>query len=157
MKTMSENTTDRIVVERTFNAPIGTIWQMWTEPEHFKNWYGPEGFTVPVSQLDVRVGGKRLFCMQSPDGTMKMWLTGEYTEIVPKTRLVYTESMADDAGNIHPDFPMVSLITVRLEDLGAQTKMRMTHEGTGVNEEGASEGWEKSMDKMAARIATLVG
>ena len=101
---MSENTKDRIVVERTFNAPIDIVWQLWTEAKHFKNWYGPKGFTVPISQLDVRVGGKRLFCMQSPDGEMKIWLTGEYTEITPKTRLAYTESMADETAIFIPIF-----------------------------------------------------
>jgi uncharacterized protein YndB with AHSA1/START domain len=67
---------------------------MWTQPEHFKKWYGPKGFTVPVAEMDVRVGGKRLVCMEmrTPDRSMKMWFTGEYSEVVPNERLVYTDS-----------------------------------------------------------------
>ena len=91
-------TKEAIVIERTFDAPVDLIWQMWTQPEQFKNWYGPEGFTVPVAEMDVRVGGKHLFCMAAPDGSMKMWSTGEYTEIIPNERLVYTDSMADENG-----------------------------------------------------------
>ena len=53
-------TKDSIVIERTFDAPVDLIWQMWTQPEHFKKWYGPKGFTVPVAEMDVRIGGKRL-------------------------------------------------------------------------------------------------
>jgi uncharacterized protein YndB with AHSA1/START domain len=154
-KTLSK---DAIVIERTFDAPIDLIWQMWAEPEHFKQWYGPQGFTVPVAQMDFRLGGKRLFCMASPDGSMKMWLTGEYTDITPKERLVYTESMADENGNILPngDQNPVTTITVLLEDLGGRTKMRMTHAGIGVNEQGASEGWEKAIDKMANHIEAVL-
>ena len=92
---------DAVVIERTFDAPVERIWQLWTEPEHFKNWYGPKGFTIPVAEIDLRVGGKRLLCMASPDGSMKMWTTGEYVDISPPDRLVYTESMADEEGNIH--------------------------------------------------------
>src|SRR5258707_1361744 len=98
---MSDSTIskDAVVIERTFDAPIDLIWQLWTQPEHFKQWYGPKGFTVPVAKMDVRIGGKRLVCMEAPNGSMKMWFTGEYTEIVPNQRLVYTESMADENGN----------------------------------------------------------
>src|SRR5688572_30422848 len=99
---------DAIVIERTFDAPIAIVWKMWTEVEHFKNWYGPSGFTIPSIEMDVRVGGKRLICMASPDGDMKMWLTGEYLEIVPTSRLVYTESMADESGAISKEYPMIS-------------------------------------------------
>ena len=57
---------------------------MWTEPEHFRSWYGPDGATIPVAKMDVRVGGTRLVCMemQTPNGAMQMWFTGEYREVV---------------------------------------------------------------------------
>ncbi len=142
------------IVERIFDAPATLIWQMWTEPEHFKNWYGPQGFTVPVAEMDVRVGGKHLFCMESPDGSMKMWSTGEYTEIVPNKRLVYTDSPADKNGNIvspqamgMPEgYPATTEVTVLLEDLGGRTKMILTHTGVPANAAG---GWSQAFDKMA--------
>ena len=99
---MSEDTIakEAVVIERIFDAPVDLIWQMWTQPDHFKEWYGPEGFTVPVAEMDVRVGGKRLVCMESPDRSMKMWMTGEYLEVVSNERLVYTDSMSDENGNV---------------------------------------------------------
>ena len=152
---------DAVVIERTFDVPINLIWQMWTNPEHFKQWYGPKGFTVPVAQMDVRVGGKRLVCMemQKPDGSMKMWTTGEYKEIVPNERLVYTESPADENGNLvspsamgMPDgYPMTTEVTVLLEDLGGRTKMVMTHAGVPAGS-GANSGWEQAFDKLADHI-----
>ena len=45
-------------IERTFDAPIDLIWAMWTEPDHFANWYGPMGATLPKAVMDVRVGGR---------------------------------------------------------------------------------------------------
>lgn len=156
---MSDNTItkDAIVIERIFDAPIDLIWQLWTQPAHFKQWYGPQGFTIPTAEMDVRVGGKRLICMESPDGSMKIWLTGEYVEIVPNERLVYTESMADEHGNIVTDkgLPSPTTITVQLEDLDGRTRMVMTHAGLPANEQGANEGWEQAFDKMAEHIDTV--
>ncbi|MGD2159425.1 MAG: SRPBCC domain-containing protein [Anaerolineales bacterium] len=160
---MSESTISKeaIVIERIFDAPVEVIWQMWTQPEHFKKWYGPQGFTVPVANMDLRVGGKRLICMESPDGSMKMWTTGEYVEIVTNERLVYTESPADEEGNVvspaamgMPDgYPATTEVSVLLEDLGGRTKMVMTHAGIPADSPGRS-GWEQAFDKLAEHIGT---
>lgn len=156
---------DAVVIERIFNAPVDLIWQLWTQPEHFKNWYGPNGFTVPVAQMDVRVGGQRLVCMemQTPEGSMKMCTVGEYTEIMPNQRLVYTESPADENGNVvspsamgMPEgYPATTTVIVQLEDLGGRTKMVMTHAGVPVDS-GASGGWEQAFAKLADYIETAL-
>lgn len=154
---------DAVVIERTFDAPVELIWQMWTNPEHFKNWYGPQGFTIPVADMDLRVSGKRLVCMSSPDGSMKMWTIGEYTEITPNQRLVYTESPADEKGNVvspsamgMPEgYPTTTEITVQLEDLGGRTKMIMTHAGMPADS-GAGGGWEQAFDKLVDHISTVL-
>jgi uncharacterized protein YndB with AHSA1/START domain len=160
---MSDSTIskDAIVIERTFNAAVDLIWQMWTQPEHFKKWYGPKGFTVPVAEMDVRVGGKRVVCMemQRPDGSMKMWTTGEYTVVVPNERLVYTESMVDEQGNVvkmsDNEHPTTTEVTVLLEDLGGRTKMVMTHAGVPAAS-GADDGWNQAFDKMSDHIETVL-
>jgi uncharacterized protein YndB with AHSA1/START domain len=162
---MSDTTAkDAVVIERTFEAAVDLIWQMWTDPEQFKKWYGPKGFTVPVAEMELRVGGKRLVCMemQKPDGSMKMCTTGEYTEIVLNERLVYTESPADEHGNVVPPsamampegYPMTTEVTVLLEDLGGRTKMIMTHAGVPADS-GAGGGWEQAFDKMADHIEAV--
>jgi uncharacterized protein YndB with AHSA1/START domain len=154
---------DAVVIERTFDAPAGLIWKMWTDPEHFKQWYGPRGFTVPVAEMDLRVGGKRLICMASPDGSMKMWTTGEYVEIVPNQRLVYTESPSDEKGNVvspsamgMPEgYPSTTEVTVTLEELDGRTRMVMTHAGVPA-ESGAGGGWEQAFDKLADYIQVIL-
>lgn len=163
---MTENTTtqNQIVIERFFDAPADLIWKMWTEAEHFKNWYGPKGFTVPVAKMDVRVGGKRHICMQSPDGSMKMWTTGEFTELIPNERLVYTDSFSDEHGNVvsPADYGMSedqhaaqTIVTVELETVDGRTRMTMTHAGVPGNEQGANEGWGQSFSKMEDYVATI--
>jgi uncharacterized protein YndB with AHSA1/START domain len=160
---MSDNaiSKDAIVIERIFDPPVEVIWQMWTQPEHFKNWYGPKGFSVPVAEIDVRVGGKRLICMESPDGTMKMCTAGEHTEVAPNERLAYTESMADENGNVvappsdEQGHPGTTLVTVQLESLGGRTKMTMTHAGVAANSPGAT-GWEQAFAKMADHIEAVL-
>lgn len=154
---MSDNVidTDAIVIERVFDAPIDLIWHMWTQPEHFKQWYGPEGFSVPVAEMDVQVGGKRRVGMTLPDGSMTMWTIGEYKEVSPITRLVYTESMADQDGNVMemPGMPSITEVIVELEAVDGGTRMTMTHAGVPADSPGKS-GWEQAFTKLARHIAS---
>jgi uncharacterized protein YndB with AHSA1/START domain len=153
---------DAVVLERSFDAPVDLIWQMWTDPEHFKAWYGPDGVTIPVAKMDVRVGGTRLVCMemQSPNGPMQMWFTGDYREVIENERLVYTESMADENGNVMapsamgmPEgHPTTTEITVVLQDVDGRTKMVMTHAGIPSDSPGAT-GWTMAFDKLVAYVA----
>jgi uncharacterized protein YndB with AHSA1/START domain len=152
---------DDLVIERSFDAPVDLVWQMWTDPEHFKEWYGPDGAAIPVAEMDVRVGGTRLVCMevQTPGGPMRMWFTGEYREVVDNERLVYTESMADENGNVMspsdmgmPEgHPATTEIRVELEDVGGRTKMVMIHVGLPAGSPGAT-GWAMAFDKLTARV-----
>ena len=152
---------DAVVIERTFDAPAELIWHMWTDPKHFAAWYGPDGATIPVAKMDVRVGGTRLVSMemQTPNGAMQMWFTGEYLEVVENQRLAYTESMSDQHGNVlspsdmgMPEgHPTTTQVRVELENLGDRTKMVMTHAGIPADSPGAS-GWTMAFDKLAAHI-----
>jgi uncharacterized protein YndB with AHSA1/START domain len=161
---MSDNDMAKdVVIERSFDASTEVIWSMWTDPEHFKAWYGPEGASIPVANMDVRVGGSRLVCMEmtTPNGPMQMWFTGEYREVDPTDRLVYTESMADENGNVKsaaemgmPEgHPMTTEVIVELEAAGAGTKMVMTHAGVPADSPGGA-GWNMAIDKLVAYLAT---
>ena len=158
---MTDN--NAVVIERTFDAPVDLIWKMWTDPAHFKAWYGPKGATIPVAKMDVRVGGSRLVCMEvsPPGGPMKMWFTGEYREVVENHRLVYTESMSDEHGTIAAPpgmsggHPVATEVRVELEDVGGRTRMVMTHAGIPADSPGAA-GWAMALDKLAFRVATMV-
>ena len=152
---------DAVVVERSFDAPVDLIWQMWTDPEHFKAWYGPDGATIPVAKMDVRVGGTRLVCMevQSPAGPMQMWFTGEYREVIENERLVYTEAMCDENGKLSspadmgmpPGHPTTTEVRVDFADVGGRTTIVMTHTGIPADSPGAT-GWAMALDKLVAHV-----
>ena len=152
---------EAVTIERSFGAPVELIWQMWTDPEHFAAWYGPDGATIPIARMDVRVGGTRLVSMEvpTPDGPMQMWFTGEYREVVENQRLVYTESMSDENGNVlspaelgmPAGYPTTTEVRVELEDAGGHTKMVMTHTGVPSDSPGAT-GWTMAFDKLVAYI-----
>ena len=155
--------TDSVVIERHFDAPVELVWKMWTESEHFAAWYGPTGATIPVAKINVRVGGSRHICMamETPNGPMQMWFVGEFLEIVANERLVYTEAMSDEDGNVispaqmgmpegHPE---TTQVIVELEPVDGKTKMTMTHIGVPADSPGAS-GWGMAFDKLNAYLST---
>ena len=148
---------DAVVIEHRFDAPVGLIWQMWTDPDHFRAWYGPEGASIPTAKMDVRVGGSRLVCMEvkTPNGPMQMWFTGEYLEVVENQRLVYTESMSDENGSVKsaadmgmPEgHPTTTEVRVELDAVGAGTRMVLTHTGIPQDSPGAA-GWRMAITKL---------
>lgn len=149
-------------IERTFDAPIETVWAMWTDPNLFKKWYGPNGMSVPTAKMELKVGGTRKICMrmETPDRNMSMWFVGEFKEVSAPSRLVYTESMADENGNLMspkemgmPDgHPEITEVVVELSEHSGKTTMKMTHIGVPSDSQGAG-GWQQAFEKMAVYIA----
>lgn len=150
---------NHVVLERTVDAPAETVWQMWTDPDHFARWYGPQGATIPIAEFDLTVGGRRFVAMEmrTPDGTMRMYFTGEHRVIDAVTRLVYTEAMATEtgervpAGQLPPGHPADTEVRVELESRGDTTTMTLTHAGVPADSPGAM-GWTMALDKLEALL-----
>jgi uncharacterized protein YndB with AHSA1/START domain len=108
-------------IQRTFRATPERLFKAWTEPDQVARWFAPSGdFTVRVDRLDVRAGGRYRIEMHRPDGNVHTAI-GEYLEISPSTRLVFTwawegEAMAD------------TRVTVSLRAVGDSTELTLTHE-----------------------------
>ncbi|MEK6744199.1 MAG: SRPBCC domain-containing protein [Nitrospirota bacterium] len=157
-KTATKPVEKELVISRVFNAPREQVWKAWTEPEQMKRWWGPKGFTAPASTIDLRVGGKYLSSMRSPEG-QEFWSTGVYREIVPLSRIVCTDSFADANGNVVPashygmegGWPLELQITVTFEDIGGKTIMNLRHAGVpaGQMRDLCETGWKESFDKLA--------
>jgi len=155
---MDSHKVSDLVITRVFDAPIERVWQAWTDPKHIMLWWGPKDFTAPTIQVDLREGGKYLYCMRGPDGK-NYWSTGTFEEIVPMERLVFTDSFADEDGNIvsaayygmPEEFPLILKVTVELEELPGKTKMTLKHSGMPPSEskEMAGQGWNESFDKLS--------
>lgn len=153
----SERGRQGVLITRIFNAPRELVWKAWTDPQHFKRWWGPKDYTCPFCELDLRVGGTYLNCMRSPEGK-EYWGTGVFREIIPMERLVFTDSFADEHGNVvpathygmGPDFPLEMLVIVTFEDQDGKTKMTLEHIGilSVPDSEGMQQGWSESFDKL---------
>lgn len=86
-----------IEITRSFDAPVGMVWRAHTEPDLVKRWLtGPAGHTMPVCEIDLRVGGSYRYVWEWPDGRMSA--TGTFREIEPERRLLLTETF-----DIFPD------------------------------------------------------
>jgi uncharacterized protein YndB with AHSA1/START domain len=150
-----------LVIERLFEARRERVWEAWTNPEQVKRWWGPKDFTAPYAESDLRVGGKYLYCMRSPEGK-EYWSGGVYREIVPLERIVATDSFTDANGKVVPaaqyglggDWPLELVVTVTFEDQGGKTKMTLRHIGipAGENLEETRQGWSQSFDKLAEAL-----
>jgi len=75
-------------IERMLNAPIELVWEVWTDPEHIKNWWGPDGFTNTIHKMDVEEGGEWLLTMHGPDGR-NYPNKSIFKEVILHKRIVY--------------------------------------------------------------------
>ena len=155
-----------ITITRVFDAPVELVWKVWTEPEHFKKWWGPKDYVAPFAKLDLRVGGTYLNCMRSPEG-QDFWTTGVFREVVPMERIVYTDSFSDEQGSVVPptqygfgaDFPLELLVTVTFEELEGKTMLTLRHAGlpAGEKSDQTGAGWNESFDKLTEILGQLRG
>ncbi len=110
-----------IVMERVFHAPRELVFEMWSNPEHLKHWWGPQEWTLPVCNMDFRPGGTWHFCMKGPDGE-EAWGKAVFREIVKPERIVYSDFFSDAEGNYVND-GHASLMTVEFTEQEGQTRI----------------------------------
>lgn len=139
------------MITRTFDAPRGAVWAAWTDPEQVAEWWGPEGFTVPHCELDVRPGGSFHIDMAAPDGTIYPD-SGELLEVNRPERLVMVSRGFEDE-NGEPQ--LETRHTITFADAGTQTHLTLEADvisATPAVEEalgGMEMGWSQSFDKLA--------
>jgi uncharacterized protein YndB with AHSA1/START domain len=109
-----------VVFTRTFNAPRELMFKVWTDPKHLAQWWGPQGFTNPVCEIDVRPSGLIRIHMRAPDGVVHP-MTGVYQEIVEPERIVFISGALDENGD--PLFEV--LTTVTFAEQGGKTTLNL--------------------------------
>lgn len=140
---------------RTFDAPRELVWQVWTDPAHVVNWWGPDGFTNTNTEMDVRPGGIWRFIMHGPDGTdYKNFI--RFIEVVKPQRLVYVHNGEDETDDVHFH------ATILFEEHKGKThlSMQMVFETAEelrrvADEFGAREGAIQHLGRLAAYLETL--
>lgn len=159
---------DVFIINRSFDAPIETMWEMWTTPEHFAKWLPPTGFTMRFLRVDIRPGGESFYAMTN--GAFTMYGRAEYEAMERPHRIMYTQVFTDEQGNItrHPAMPTwpakmrtevtlaaegsaATRVTIRWSVVGGATPEEMA---TFVNgRAGMTMGWTGSFDKLEALLA----
>jgi len=131
-------------LDRVLPAPRQLVFRACTEPDELAQWWGPHGFTTPEVDLDLRVGGGYRFGMQPPDGEL-FHLSGEFREIEPPARLVYTFRWEE------PDpEDRETLVTMTLQDRGDSTEVALVQSGFATEARRALhvDGWTDCLERL---------
>ena len=146
-----------IEMVRTFNAPAHMVWDAHTKPDLVRRWLlGPDGWTMPVCEIDLRVGGRYRYVWRKvtkSNEVKEMAMGGEFREITPHTRIVNTERPDE------PWYPGESLNTTRFDEVDGRTTVTLTmHLPTreardGVIATGMASGVETSYARLDAMLA----
>jgi len=134
---------------RTFAAPRKRIFRAWTDPKELKKWWGPQGYSTPIAEVDLRVGGTYRFgMMKLPKGDL-FYLSGTFREVMPPEKLVYTW-----VWEAEPDFGE-TLVTVEFRDRGNSTEVVLTHElfPSKKAQDDHDKGWNSCLDRLASVVA----
>ncbi len=144
-----------IVFTRTFERPRHLLFEAWTKPEHLRQWWGCEGSTVTLCEIDLRPGGAWRLLMLMPDGGEHPF-KGVYREIVPNERLVYTECY---------DMPTFGspewLTTITFDEIDAKTKLthsilhRSVEARDGHLQAGMEAGTVQTLNRLAEHVALM--
>ncbi len=138
-----------ITLTRVYDAPRDLVWCAWTDPKHLAHWFGPRGFTSSVPELDVRVGGALRIVMHGPDGN-DYPMKGEFREVVPPERLVFSNIAIDKDGN----HLLEGETTVILSEQDGKTRLTLHTRAVGLVPiapqmlAGMEAGWRQSLDKL---------
>lgn len=155
---------DPFVINRTFQAPIAKVFEMWTSPEHFSKWLPPTGFTMEYFNSEIKEGSTTFYKMTN-GATIDHYGKMTYKEISPVNRLVYTQCFTDDKGNLskppfEANWPDMILSTVTFAEEGPnETRVTVYWEVIGAASEtekkifnsakpGMTIGWSGSFDKL---------
>ncbi len=161
---MDASNKEIFVINRSFAAPIETVFEMWSNPKHFMQWLAPTGFTGRFIKADIREGGGTFWCMTDGKQTT-MYGRAKYLEIKRPHRIVYTQQFCDENEKVSrhphaPTWPETMLTAVTFAEEGPdQTRVTVNWEafGNATAEEievfvkakaGMTQGWTGSFDKL---------
>ena len=153
MENKATNTSDReLLITRTLDAPVELVWEVWTDPKHISNWWGPDGFTTTISVMDMVPGGEWDLVMHGPDGT-DYKNKSVFKEVIPFKKIVYE----------HVSGPKFTA-TIQFEEQGQQTiiKWHMLFDTAEqfiqvVKTFKADEGLKQNIEKLNAYLVKFNG
>jgi len=149
----TETETEAVVVERMFKAPREAVFEAWTQADHLKSWFGPEGVRVTDISVDFCLGGTFRVEMTLEDGEVVVH-SGKYLEIAPPRRLVYSWILDGQTCGGSEGLYAETTVTVEFEERDGGTFLRLRHEGlpTEQSRKGHRWGWSSSLEKLAKSL-----
>ena len=143
-----------VVITRTFDAPARLVFEAWSKPEHVMKWFGPKGWPLTLCEMDFRVGGRYRFAMTGPSGEQNTPFGGEYLEIVPNRKIVFSNGFEmAGAGRM--------VMTITFDEKGGRTTLtsRTLFESVAMRQEhvgmGFIEGTNSGLDQLADVVAEM--
>ena len=132
-------------IRRLIKAPRDRVYAAWTDPAQLKQWFGPENVQTRELVADARVGGKFVWDLINSEGE-KMTMRGEYRELQPGKRIVFSWQWEDDEDWENH----ISIVTVELADAEGGTELRLIHEQlpNEQSRDGHTRGWNSALDKL---------
>ena len=150
--TVERKSEREIVVTRTFNGPARIVFEAWTTPELFKQWWVPKsmGMVLRSCEMDVRVGG-RYRLVFGHDATDPAEFFGRYIDVTPYSRLAWTNEEGGDAGPV---------TTVTFEEKGGKTRLVLhdlypSKEALDAAGTGAADAMNETFEQLDALLVTL--
>lgn len=140
-------------IDRTFDAPLDLVWEVWADPKHAALWWGPHGYSAPVYEQDFRTGGKFRIHMLAPDGDL-FCDEGYFEEVVPQQRFTRYGTVS-----IGETTWFEARITIAFSAIGDQTKLSIRQwyfnlaPAAEYARDGATQGWIEMLDRLAAHVA----
>jgi uncharacterized protein YndB with AHSA1/START domain len=144
----------QIITERLLNAPRELVFKVLTEPEHIKHFWGPDGFTNSIKQMDVKPGGQWLFTMHGPDGTDYPNRI-IYRKITPPSYMAWDHDGGEDDPSGHRFFGELELFA---EGNKTRIQLRMTESSMAARDEVAKyavAGGIQNLERLAAYVAPM--
>jgi uncharacterized protein YndB with AHSA1/START domain len=149
-----ESDRHELILERVVRVPAALAFRVWTAPNHLVRWWGPRDeqgrdFTMPACEMDFRPGGFYRICIRSPQGE-DHWHSGQYREITPPRRLVFTftwERMGES-------FPQTLIEVDFIEEGAHTTRIRFRQSGlpSASERDGHESGWGECLDRLAQHL-----
>jgi uncharacterized protein YndB with AHSA1/START domain len=136
----------KVSIERTLNAPVEEVWELWTTKVGIESWWGPDGFEVNVRKLELHQGGAFLYSMtaKAPETTETR---ATYTEVVPRKRLAFTQ-LADFVPGVTP-YEVATAVEFDMSPRGVRMVVTLDAMHDDAWTKMAVMGWESQLDKLA--------
>ena len=151
-----------VTFERTYNAPLARLWQAWTDPKILKQWWGPNGVSIPECEIEPRTGGKFYIVMEAgetmgPYKGTKWPMLGKFTVVEPNSQLTYTAKAWTEGQDEETQIDQLTVLTFSEENGKTKLKVKAAINKIGPRAKmavaGMQAGYSQQLDKLANLLA----